>query len=88
MQTSINNLKCSLKGHDNSPYTYICLSNFCKENERLLCTKCALNHGHAQNYILIEDLLNKNEFTMENWPQDESGRKVKNLILWNTKGQA
>jgi hypothetical protein len=64
------------------------MSESCNQSERLLCTKCALQHGHATNYVLIEELLQSDEYQIENWPLDEAGRKVRNLLLWTRIGSA
>ncbi len=68
MSTAYKSLKCASKGHENSVITYICLSDECTHTERLLCTKCAITHGHSHCYILIEDIMNRDEFKIDNWP--------------------
>ena len=66
METAYKSLKCPIKGHENNIITYICLNDTCNMRERLLCTKCAINHGHSKYYVLIEDIMVKNEFEVDN----------------------
>ncbi|KRX11230.1 hypothetical protein PPERSA_07755 [Pseudocohnilembus persalinus] len=88
MEFAYQQLKCPKKNHNNSPFTYICMGESCDKPERLLCTKCAIDHGHSNCYVLIEEVLKKSQYNIQNWPQDVSGQKVKNLISWNDKEQA
>lgn len=49
--------KCRIKGHEGNEYIYICTNEICQKPDRVLCTKCAINHGDAQNFVLIDDML-------------------------------
>jgi hypothetical protein len=42
MQEAFNSLRCSVKGHEGIPLTYICMSESYQGSERLFCTKCAV----------------------------------------------
>lgn len=88
MTTIYKQLKCSVKGHENQVLTYLCLNEQCISADHLLCLKCAINHGHSKNFVLIDDILQKDELKIDNWPQDDIGKRIRNLLYWNSKGQA
>ena len=71
-------LKCQVKGHENNLLTYICTDENCKKSERILCTKCAINHGNSANYLLVEEFVKQEPIT--NWPNDQYGQRIKSLI--------
>ncbi|KAL4496123.1 hypothetical protein ABPG72_015545 [Tetrahymena utriculariae] len=74
------NLQCEIKGHQQQKIVYICANQDCKRQERLLCTKCAIQHGDSQYFILVDEIVKKDEFKTENWPIDFEGQQIKTFL--------
>lgn len=44
------------------------MSETCTKPDKLLCTKCAIEHGHSDSYVLFEEIIKKDSYSVENWP--------------------
>lgn len=81
------NLVCDVKGHEKQRIVYICANASCQRPERLLCTKCAITHGDSQYFVLVDDIIRRDEFMTENWPIDFEGQQIK-MFLGQHNGES